>query len=253
MLFKNSMRFILLTLFFINVLISCSSKFIKMDKTGISIKETDLIDKQEVERITKKINDIEETFNTIFKTRLQFTIELVKQNETDACIKIIDGKEGILLNDKYIKNYLDTELAITLSHEYFHIYQNNKIQPEKWNYTIVRRLYEEGSACFAPSLIISGMEDWKYISPFRNDNKEFIAFEKYEGEAKEYILTNLYSKDIEVDRHLFSGNMNFSKPWPPRIGYYFGYKLIKKMYQQNGMKVFQLSEYEIIKEINNEL
>lgn len=108
-------------------------------------------------------------------------------------------------------------------------------------------LFIEGGATLFSEIQNPGFPAWKYISYWMENDDTYNKYIKNSTESLEELKNNLYtSNDKEIDKY-FSGSEEITKPWPERTGYYWGYTIMKRKFEEIGTKVFELSESEFEK------
>jgi len=200
-----------------------------------------------ISKYNKLITRVNGKCNALLKKDINFPIEYVWQNHTDAKTSMIDGKIGVTLNLNMFKDYPDTDLDLLLSHEYFHIYQYRYLNVDSWKNPMLSMLFIEGGATLFSEIQNPGFPAWKYISYWMENDDTYNKYIKNSKESLEELKNNLYtSNDKEIDKY-FSGSEEITKPWPERTGYYWGYRIMTQKFEEIGTKVFELSETEFEK------
>jgi len=202
---------------------------------------------QAIRKYNKIVSNINKQCTDLLKKDISVPIEYVWMENTDAKISMIQGKRVITLNLNILKYYSDNELAILLSHEYFHIFQDKYLNVNSWKYPMLTMLFMEGGATLFSEIQNPGMNDWKYISLWKQDAETYNKYIENSKESLEELKTKWYTVDQkDIDKY-FSGSEEKANPWPERTGYYWGYKIMKSMYDKIGMKVFEMTESEFMK------
>lgn len=197
-----------------------------------------------------RILKTEKLFLEYFEIELNFTIQLVEQKVTDAKIIQIDGEPGLFVNYQMVRNYDEEGLGILIAHEMFHLYHFNINPPRNWRNEIVLRLYTEGFAVLASSLIYPGFAEHKYVTPWTNSDADFLKYTSIEEEVSRTFMESISTTERDLIDKFFSGNSGKAEPWPARSGYYLGFRLLREMYLETGSvdKLF-LDEEEFIQEL----
>ena len=162
---------------------------------------------------------------------------------TDGCITEIDKGLGFALNFRRIQEYGEDELKIVIAHEFFHVYQHDLQKNENQGPRLERGIFAEGWATYASSIISPGYPDWKYISYSKKDDQQYKEFQKYQKEIASEFLRLLNSDKYEDYRRFFNADVQYSKPWPPRSGYFLGYTVAKNLERKMKPKDIALMKY----------
>ncbi len=153
----------------------------------------------------------------------------------------------VALNMRALVKYSKAELRIVIAHELFHVLQHQIQRDHSATDLIASNLYSEGWATYASSLVYPGYSDWKYISYFTKDDKQFL---KFEADRKNIIKDLLRDWNTHSDQKFdkyFSADTQASKPFEPRSGYYIGYMVAKTMAETQSPVKVALIKYDDFK------
>lgn len=198
------------------------------------------------------IGETEDRFREVFGAELDFPVYLWSAlAPTDGKVTQFGGVRGFSLNFQVIHAYSREELEVLLAHEFFHLFQIQQGGPQvkaggedQPAQPMLGSLMAEGLATYASSLIVEGRPNWRYVSLSGRDDRQYKAFQALEGEMIRFLLVNAGSTDRAVWARLFSGNPEDAAPWPPRGGYYLGYRLAQRMSLRLGAERVALMPYD---------
>lgn len=205
----------------------------------------------EVQDRTRKLFGMDIKANLVLATSV---------SPTDA---VTTGRDGeiptVALNMREMMQYSKDDLRIVLSHELFHVLQHQFEKDHTHAEMIAGNIYSEGFATYASSLVYPGFSDWKYISYFMKDNRQFLRFESKRTAIIHDLLHDWNTHDENKFAKYFSGDNYASRPFEPRSGYYIGYLVAKKMAEKKPSVEVALIHYHdfkkaikpILKEMSN--
>ncbi|MGE3684182.1 MAG: DUF2268 domain-containing putative Zn-dependent protease [Bdellovibrionales bacterium] len=199
------------------------SPFARALPTLIPVYDQKLVEVREI------IVAMEERFKSSLNIELNFPVYLwVALENTDGKSTDINNTAGFSLNFRMLAESSKTELEILTSHEFFHVVQVTLIGTANEE-SVGLNLMSEGWATYVSSLVVPGSPDYKYVSYWLKDDSQFREFQRSEKEALVSLLKDFDKSGWSASRRYFSGNPKDSTPFPPRIGYYIGYKLAQRL------------------------
>lgn len=211
--------------------------------------------------LKKIISNVEEKYKKDLGIELKLPVYVwVALANTDGKATDINDQSGFSLNFRLLGESPIKDLEIVVAHEFFHVAQDSLMGPGN-NGSVARQLMSEGWATYVSSVIVPGSKDFKYVSYWMDDDRRYKEYKKHEKQAIASILTNYEKSGWEVTRRYFSGDPKDSKPFPPRIGYYLGYKLAQRMAETSSsaeVATMKFSEFKVrakklLKEMHEEL
>jgi Putative zinc dependent peptidase (DUF5700) len=192
-------------------------------------------------------SEVDERVQRIFGMKINAKILLsTSVSETDAVTMGSDDRHTypvVALNMREMVKYSKDELRIVLAHELFHVLQHQIEVDHSNTEMIAGNLYSEGWATYGSSLVYPGFADWKYISYFTKNNKQFLRFEADRKEIIQHLLHDWNSKNERKYDKYFSANLDTSKPFEPRSGYYIGYLAAKTLAEKDPPVKVALIKY----------
>lgn len=208
---------------------------------------------QKVPEVKSIAAEVEERTQKLFGMKINANVVLsTSVSETDAVTTgRDDGSQAtVALNLREMVKYSKDDLRIVLAHELFHVLQHQIERDHSGTEMIPGNLYSEGWATYASSLVYPGYSDWKYISYFHQNDKQFLKFEADRKDIIQHLLRDWGSNNNRKFDKYFSGNGDASAPFEPRSGYYIGYMVAKYMArEQSPVKVALISYQDFKKQI----
>lgn len=207
---------------------------------------TALYDKK-VPEIKEIVAEVQERTQKLFGVNINADVLLsTSVSQTDAVTTGgPDLKNAIVaLNMHEMSQYSKDELRIVLAHELFHVLQHQIEKDHSNSEMIAGNIYSEGWATYASSLVYPGYPDWKYISYFNKDSRQFQKFQADRKNIIKQVLADWNShKESKYDKY-FSADPDASHPFEPRSGYYIGYIAAKEMAQKSSPVKVALIKYD---------
>jgi hypothetical protein len=193
--------------------------------------------------------EVQERTQRLFGMKINANVVLsTSVSPTDA---VTTGSENtiptVALNLREMVQYTKDDLRIVLAHELFHVLQHQIERDHSNSEMIAGNLYSEGWATYASSLVYPGFSDWKYISYFTKDDRQFLKFESRRRAIIHALLHDWNSKNERKFAKYFSADTLASKPFEPRSGYYIGYLAAKKLAETRPAVQVALIKYDDFK------
>lgn len=117
-------------------------------------------------------------------------------------------------------------LGILLTHEITHLFHFSQLLKKEYKPTIGERIFMDGLACFASSVIYPGFSKAEYLSFNSTGSKWLLDCEEYLPSLKTEIIENLRSTDHFYFLRFLTDNSEYNCGIPERIGYVLGYNIV---------------------------
>lgn len=206
---------------------------------------------QKIPEITEVIHEVDKKYQQLFDVKLKTKVYFYTTISQSDAVTTGGPNMGpiIALNLKTVADYSRDDLKILLAHEFFHVLQHqvklNIPDSEKIN----ENMFVEGWATYASSLVYPGLPDWKYISFFEKNNKQYLKFEADRPLIIKSILRDWNKSGHRSIQKYFMADIDASKPFEPRSGYYLGYVAAKRIASEQSPKAAALLTYDEYKRI----
>lgn len=205
---------------------------------------------QKVPEIKSIVSEVQKRTTDLFGQEINANVVLsTSVSMTDAVTTGSDDMKypTVALNLREIGKYSKDELRIVLSHELFHVLQHQIEKDHSVAEPIAGNIYSEGWATYASSLVYPGFSDWKYISYFTKDNRQFQKFEASRKDIIHNLLHDWNAKSMRKYDKYFSADPMASQPFEPRSGYYIGYIAAKTLAEKKPAVQVALLKYDDFK------
>lgn len=206
---------------------------------------------RKIPEIKSVIHEVDKKYQEIFgvklKTKVYFYTTLTQSDAVTTGNDVVGPI--IALNLKTVADYSKEDIKILLAHEFFHVLQHqvklNIPDSEKIN----ENMFVEGWATYASSLVYPGQPDWKYISFFEKNDKQYSKFEADRPLIIKSILRDWNKSNRASIQKYFMADVEASRPFEPRSGYYLGYVAAKTIAKERSAKSTALLTYDDYKRI----
>lgn len=205
---------------------------------------------QKIPEVKAIVKEVEDRSQKLFGMKINANVVLsTSVSQTDAVTTGDNTSKyaTVALNMREMMQYSKDDLRIVLAHELFHVLQHQIEVDHSASDMIAGNLYSEGWATYASSLVYPGFSDWKYISYFNKNDKQFKCFENSKKAIIHDMLHDWNSRNMRKFDKYFSADNYASHPFEPRSGYYIGYLAAKKMAENKPAVQVALIKYDEFK------
>jgi len=177
-----------------------------------------------------------ESYSTLLNQEISFKVYLWNLDyPADGTAFWFNEQPCLAINVAKVLDYSPEQIKILLAHEFFHILQ---MQWSK-NWTgepltpLQAMLFNEGWAVYASTLVCKNVDLTDLIFIDKSSNLEY--FDSVKNRLLQCEV--LDEENNEVLNKLFSNDSDTAKPFPPKYGYYLGYRIaLEYAERHNGVQ-----------------